>query len=106
MAKLFWPVTLGSNHASSGCRVRHIGRNCLGGRVVVHAATYLGIGIASLLNILTPDVVILGGGVMQSWQLFQPGVDAMLKERAGMPGSVHIQVLPAALGLDASITGA
>jgi predicted NBD/HSP70 family sugar kinase len=28
--------------------------------VIGHAATYVGIGIASLLNILTPGVVILG----------------------------------------------
>jgi len=75
-------------------------------QIVTQAATYLGIGIANLLNILTPEIVVLGGGVMQSWSLFRPAIETIVNARSGMLKAVHIQILPAELGLNAGITGA
>ncbi len=75
-------------------------------QIITQAATSLGIGVASLLNILTPEIVVFGGGVMQSWPLFRPIVEATVSARSGMLKAVEIQLLPASLGLNAGITGA
>lgn len=75
-------------------------------QIVMNTATYLGIGIANLLNILTPEIVVLGGGVMQSWSLFRPMIEQTIQTRAGMIKDLRIQLRPAALGLNAGITGA
>ncbi len=36
------------------------------GKVIEQAAEYIGIGVANLVNILGPEVVVLGGGVMEA----------------------------------------
>jgi glucokinase len=35
-------------------------------RVIEEAAEYIGIGIANLVNLLSPQVVVLGGGVIET----------------------------------------
>src|SRR5205085_1155795 len=35
-------------------------------RVVEEAAEYIGIGIANLMNVLNPEVIVLGGGVIDA----------------------------------------
>ena len=40
--------------------------------VMDRTARYLGEGIANLINIFAPQVVVLGGGIMGSWPLFEP----------------------------------
>src|SRR5262249_45759933 len=33
--------------------------------------TYLGIGLANLINILNPEMIVIGGGLMNGWELFE-----------------------------------
>lgn len=75
-------------------------------QVIAEAATSLGIGIANLLNLLTPEIVVMGGGVTQSWPLFRPTIEATVSARSGMLKAVSIKIVPDALGLNAGITGA
>src|SRR5690349_21058813 len=37
-------------------------------------AFYLGVGLANLLHIITPEVAIMGGGMMGSWSLLGPKI--------------------------------
>jgi glucokinase len=76
-------------------------------RVVQEAARYLGIGIANLVNIFNPELVILGGGVIEA---VSKEMLASITETArdyAMPGvmeGVEIRICP--LGDYAGITGA
>ena len=69
-------------------------------QIVTQAATYLGIGIANLLNILTPEIVVLGGGVMQSWSLFRPPSEQIVNAGKSSHRSAHSN-LPTELRLNA-----
>ncbi len=69
-------------------------------------AFFMGTGIANLMNILAPDYIILGGGVMQSWSKLAPTILETVRKRAVMIPFDTVQIVPAALGLDAGITGA
>jgi fructokinase len=67
-------------------------------------AEYLAHGLASLSCILSPDRILLGGGVMQRKHLFpriRARVCELLAGYVRMPG-----ILPPALGADAGILGA
>jgi len=75
-------------------------------RLMQETGTYLGIGLANLINILTPQVVVWGGGVMQSWSLLAPPMMAVLKSRDTMIPFDKVKILPASLGLNAGVTGA
>jgi glucokinase len=68
-------------------------------------AAYLGAGIASLLNLLNPQVVVIGGGVAQIGESYLAEVRRAAQGRAkrSVAGAA---ILPAALGTDANLVGA
>ena len=39
--------------------------------VVSRAAVYMGLGIINITNVMDPDVIVIGGGIVQSWGLVQ-----------------------------------
>jgi glucokinase len=54
--------------------------DALAERAVEHEAQMLGIGLANLINLFSPDVIALGGSVMQSWSLFSEGVSRQIRQ--------------------------
>jgi glucokinase len=76
-------------------------------REVNRAARYLGQGLGSLVNVLGPEVVIIGGGVAEA--LGEPYLElvrASARERILTDPEGQIPIVPAALGDDAGILGA
>jgi glucokinase len=73
--------------------------------VIVRAATYLGIGVANVVTILHPDLVILGGGVAEIGPLLFETVEATMHERVGMFPTHNVRVVPSLLGPKASLLG-
>jgi len=74
--------------------------------IIAQTAFYLAVGIGNLINILEPERIIMGGGVMRSFDLFAPTMIETLRTRSKMKRLEAIELLPAALGLNAGITGA
>lgn len=74
--------------------------------VVEQIGTYLGIGVASLVNILNPQRVVIGGGVSKiGTPLFQV-VRRTVRERAVSSCADVVEIVPAELGDDVGIIGA
>jgi glucokinase len=67
---------------------------------------YLGIGLTSLIYVLTPEAVVIGGGVSASAEFFIPSVKAELEQRVLLTSRLGLQILPAELGNFAGIAGA
>ncbi len=66
----------------------------------------LGIGIANLLYILTPQAVILGGGISASADYFLPTLEAEIKARVLTPSRESLTIVVAELGNRAGMLGA
>jgi glucokinase len=67
---------------------------------------HLGVGIANVVNIFNPDVVVIGGGVIAAGEmLLEPARREMLS-RALSPAREHVQVRAAAFGEEAGMVGA
>jgi glucokinase len=66
----------------------------------------LGIGLASLIYVLTPQAIILGGGISASFEFFFPAVKAEIEQRVMFTSRVGLQILPAQLGNSAGMVGA
>lgn len=66
----------------------------------------LGAGLASLIYVLTPEAVILGGGIAASTDLFLPWVQAEIERRVMPTSRENLVILPAALGNQAGMIGA
>ncbi|MBD2773433.1 ROK family protein [Iningainema tapete] len=67
---------------------------------------YLGAGLASLIYVLTPEVIVIGGGVSASAEFFLPSVKAEIERRVVPISRLGLQILPAQLGNSAGIVGA
>ncbi len=79
--------------------------DAIAAQVIRRGAFFLGIGIASLLNLLNPDVVIVGGGVAQIGDRYFAEIRRVTRERA--QGSVRdTPIVPATLGPQANLIGA
>jgi len=67
--------------------------------------TYLGIGIASLLNVINPDLVVFGGIMSDAWEFLEPMVMAEIEKRALPWNRKGTQVVLAHHGGDACVMG-
>ncbi|NET35627.1 MAG: ROK family protein [Cyanothece sp. SIO1E1] len=66
----------------------------------------LGAGLASSVYILTPEAVIIGGGISASADLFFPSLRQELEQRVMSSSRDDMQILTATLGNQAGILGA
>jgi glucokinase len=67
---------------------------------------YLGIGLANLVSLFTPEVIVLGGGVMESWPLFEAQVRAIIARNCRLVPYERTRLERAALGLQTGLAGA
>ncbi len=74
--------------------------------IVRETARFIGTGLANLLNIFNPDVVVLAGGVAQAGdELFAP-VRAEVRRRAFKPAVEACRIVPGTLQGTAGVVGA
>ena len=71
-----------------------------------HYGQLLGVGVANLVYILTPEAVILGGGLSASAQFFLPAMVTELNQRVLMPSRENLAIAVAELGNNAGMLGA
>jgi glucokinase len=71
------------------------------------AAAYIGIAIANLTIFITPERIVVGGGVAEAGELLLDPLRAEVQRRAGRVAPLHaIEIVRATLGADAGAVGA
>jgi glucokinase len=76
-------------------------------RIVERAALLIGGAVGDVVNLLAPDVVVLGGGLVEAMaEIFVPKVEQAARQRAAPPFSKTFKVAAAKLGDDAVVRGA
>lgn len=76
-------------------------------QIVERAARLIGWAVGDIINLLAPDVVVLGGGLVEAMpDLFVPEVEESARQRAAPPFSKTFKVAAAKLGDDAVVRGA
>ncbi len=75
-------------------------------RAVEHEAYYLGLGLANLINLFVPDVIVLGGSVMKSAALFLDGIRKAVSQGCRFVPFEKTELALASLGEDANLIGA
>src|SRR5205085_3822090 len=77
------------------------------GKVIEQTAEYIGIGVANLVNILSPEVVVLGGGVIEALADEMMTIITKTAKEHAMPGTLKgVEIIASKLGDNAGITGA
>jgi glucokinase len=74
--------------------------------IVRDTARYLGAGIASLLNVMNPDVVVVAGGVTQAGEALFGPLRTEVRRRAFGAAVRAVRIVPAELPGTAGVVGA
>lgn len=67
---------------------------------------HLGVGLASLIYVLTPEAIIIGGGISASAEFFFPAALAEIEQRVLPSSRAGLELLVAELGNQAGMVGA
>ena len=74
-------------------------------RIFTITGEYIGIGLASVVNLLNPERIIIGGGVADAGDLLLAPLTETLKKRAMKIAGSAVEVVPAQLGNTAGVIG-
>jgi glucokinase len=78
----------------------------LSNEVVKLAGRYLGIGLANIVNIFNPDMIVIGGGVSKMGELILKPARKTMKEHAFKLPARRVSVVKSRLGENAGVIGA
>ncbi|MGD8966543.1 MAG: ROK family protein [Anaerolineae bacterium] len=70
------------------------------------AGFHIGVGVANLITIISPQMVVIGGGVAQAGDLLFDPIRRTARERVHVTPFDKVQIVPAELGTDAGLIGA
>lgn len=66
----------------------------------------IGLGIANLINIFNPNLVVIGGTMSDAGEFLLPAIDTAVKERTLIEMQQQVEVKLSAFGANASVMGA
>lgn len=86
-------------------------RNALEGdtlsrEVLRDAGRYLGVGLANIINIMSPEAIILAGGLIGTWNIYIQEAIKEASRRAYKDLFDSVKIIPSSLGDDAGMIGA
>jgi glucokinase len=73
---------------------------------VLTLGRHLGVGIASLVNVFNPEVVVIGGGLVAVGELLLDPARAVVAERALVPARDQVRIVAARFGDESGMLGA
>ncbi len=73
---------------------------------VRRTAHYLGIGLANLVTLFAPEMIALGGGLLQSRHLFWPAIQEAIQTNCGLVPHRDVKLVPSKLGALTGLIGA
>lgn len=74
--------------------------------IVSKAATYLGVGLANLVNLFNPEVIVVGGGLAKMGDMLLDTAREVATERAFRLPAQRVRIVPSELGDNAAMLGA
>jgi glucokinase len=101
------PADASPSHLSAKkiCEMAATG-DALAKKAVEREAHYLGLGLANLVTLFCPEVIVLGGSVMGSAPLFWDGIRRKIQSNCGLVPFERTEIRVASLGPQAAIIGA
>jgi glucokinase-like ROK family protein len=98
-------------HSGQGATIERILDAARAGDIATRAmleerACYMGIALANLVNILNPDLIVLGGLCAQGEDLLLPTVERVMRQRAFANLGAQVQIKVTGFGPQAGVIGA
>jgi glucokinase len=74
--------------------------------ILKDAGRFLGVGLANIINIMSPEAIILAGGLVGAWNIYVQEAIKEASRRAFKDLFDGVKIIPSSLGDDAGIVGA
>jgi glucokinase len=74
--------------------------------VVTSVGRHLGVGLSNIINILNPEVVVVGGGVIAAGELLLEPAREVVAQRALAPSRDQVRIVPTRFGDASGMVGA
>jgi len=78
----------------------------LGRSIMEETGEYLGTGVANIINLFNPELVIMGGGVARAGDLIFEPLKKAVQKRAFSVSAEAAKIMPVSLGKDCTVIGA
>jgi glucokinase len=103
-----FPDSVLQNEELTAKRVYEAGREGdeLALAVFKRCGVYLGIGLANLINLIDPEIIVIAGGVVNGWDLFADEMYRQVEERAFRTTALQVKIARAECGDNAGLLGA
>lgn len=75
-------------------------------RSVEREAYYLGVGLANIVSLFIPDIILLGGSIMRDANLFLDRIHQVIRQNCGLVPHERVELSLASLGPDVGLIGA
>lgn len=104
----FFPESRLQSEGLTAERVYDAGRNGdeLAIAVFKRFGMYLGIGLANLINLIDPQIIVIAGGAVNGWDLFAEEMYRQVEERAFRTTAQQVKIARAECGDNAGLLGA
>lgn len=96
------PTTISARDVAEAARQG----DSLAGEMIDRAAGYISLGIINLIMMIFPDVIVLSGGVMKNFDLFELRLKTIIEKHDIMLPASQVKIVPASLGYHAGVYGA
>ncbi|MBT9172083.1 MAG: Glucokinase [Syntrophomonadaceae bacterium] len=77
----------------------------LAGEILADASYYLGLGLVNLVNLLNPEIIVVGGGVANAGDKFLQPLREAIADKAIPPAAASCTLRAAKLGMAAGVIG-
>jgi glucokinase len=103
-----FPASTLKSEGLTAAQVYEAGRNGdeLALAVFKRFGMYLGIGLANLINLIDPQIIVISGGAVNGWDLFAPEMYRQVEERAFRTTAQQVKIARAECGDNAGLLGA
>ncbi len=102
------PVEYLHRHGITAKRICELAQqgDALAEQAVEHEGYYLGLGLANLISMFTPDAIVLSGSVMKSATLFMDRIREVIRGGCRFVPAEKTELMLASLGEDTNLIGA
>lgn len=74
--------------------------------IMEQVTNYLGVGVVNLVNVLNPEMIIVGGGVSNAGEMILKPIKEIVAKRALEAPAKEVKIVPAQLGSEVGVMGA
>ncbi len=98
--------TVAEDHSLQDIVELGINGDSIAAEVLKQTGYYLGVGISNIIKAIDPHVIVVGGQIVQAWDIVYPEIMSVVRQRAYFGRLKDVEILPTSLAVPPRLLGA